>query len=90
MAEARGAGVTEPYRPNIFAQPVGKESVVAVVGAGAVPAGPWSYVTGIPNPALIWWGLLPNTCRWPLGPLEPWSHWWAWPTGETSRWMTSK
>ncbi len=49
MAEGRGAGVTEPYRPNIFAQPVGKDSVVAVVGAGAVPTGPWSYVTGIPN-----------------------------------------
>ena len=50
MAEARGAGVTEPYRPNIFAQPVGKDLVVTVVGAGAVPTGPWSYVTGLPNP----------------------------------------
>jgi len=47
MAEATGAG---EYRPNIFARPVGKNSVVAVVGAGAAQNGPWSYVTGIPNP----------------------------------------
>ena len=48
MAEVTGAG---EYRPNIFARPVGKESVLAVVGAGAAPTGPWSYVTGIPNPS---------------------------------------
>ena len=47
MADETGAG---EYRPNIFARPLGKESVVAVVGAGAAPTGPWSYVTGIPNP----------------------------------------
>ena len=47
MAEATGAG---EYRPNIFARPLGKESVVVAVGAGAAPTGPWSYVTGIPNP----------------------------------------
>ncbi len=46
MAEAKCAG---EYRPNIFARTVGKESVVAVVGAGAASTGPWSYVTGIPN-----------------------------------------
>ncbi len=47
MVEAAG---TRDYRPNIFARPLGKESVVVVVGAGAAPTGPWSYVTGIPNP----------------------------------------
>ncbi len=46
MAEVTGTG---EYRPNIFARPLGKESVVVVVGAGAAPTGPWSYVTGITN-----------------------------------------
>ena len=50
MVEGKDAEAIEPYRPNILAYLVGKESVVAVVGAGAVPTGPWSYVTGIPNP----------------------------------------
>ena len=47
MAEATGTG---EYRPNIFARPVGKDSVVTVVGAGPAATGPWSYVTGIPKP----------------------------------------
>ena len=47
MAEATVAG---EYRPNIYARTLGKDSVVAVVGAGAARTGPWSYVTGIPNP----------------------------------------
>lgn len=50
MVEGKDAEATESYRPNILAQLAGKESVVAVVGAGPVSTGPWSYVTGIPNP----------------------------------------
>ena len=50
MAGRTSAGATDPFLPNIFARTVGKDSVVAVVGVGAAPTGPWSYVTGIPNP----------------------------------------
>ena len=50
MAERTGTGATDRVQPSIFAKPIGNGSVVAVVGAGAAATGPWSYVTGIPNP----------------------------------------
>jgi hypothetical protein len=51
MAQNPGGGTTSQDRPNIFARSVDKDSVIAVVGAGQAPAGPWSYLTGIPNAA---------------------------------------
>ena len=50
MAQDRSPGPADRGLPNIFAHQVGKESIVAVVGAAVAPSGPWSYVTGIPNP----------------------------------------
>lgn len=50
MPDGTSARATEPFQPNIFARTGGKDSVVAVVGVGAASTGPWSYVTGIPNP----------------------------------------
>ena len=41
---------TDQIHPNIIARPVGRESVLTVVGPGAEGRGPWSFVTGIPNP----------------------------------------
>ena len=47
--------MAEQIHPNIVARTVGKESVLTVVGAAPVGAapdarGPWSFITGIPNP----------------------------------------
>ena len=50
MAQDRNPGPADRGLPNIFAHQVGKESIVAVVGAALAPSGPWSYVNGIPNP----------------------------------------
>ena len=50
MAQDRSPGPADRGLPNIFAHQVGKESIVAVVGAALAPSGPWSYVNGIPNP----------------------------------------
>ena len=36
--------------PNIVARIVGRESVLTVVGAAPDARGPWSFITGIPNP----------------------------------------
>ena len=41
---------TDQIHPNIIARPVGRESVLTVVGARAEGRGPWSFVSGIPNP----------------------------------------
>ena len=49
MAQDRNPGPADRSLPNIFAHQVGKESIVAVVGAALAPSGPWSYVNGIPN-----------------------------------------
>ena len=50
MAQGRSPGPADRGLPNIFAHQVGKESIVAVVGAALAPSGHWSYVNGIPNP----------------------------------------
>ena len=42
--------MAEQIHPNIVARTVGKESVLTVVGAAPDARGPWSFVTGIPNP----------------------------------------
>ena len=36
--------------PNIVARTVGRESVLTVLGAAPGARGPWSFITGIPNP----------------------------------------
>jgi len=57
MAQNTGGGTGNQDRPNIFARSVDKDSVIAVVGAGQAPNGPWSYLTGIPNPGADMVGL---------------------------------
>ena len=47
--DARTTG-TETFQRNIVARPIGGESVLTVIGAGLGQRGPWSFVTGIPNP----------------------------------------
>ena len=42
--------MAEQIHPNIVARTVGKESVLTVVGAAPDARGPWSFITGIPNP----------------------------------------
>ena len=42
--------MAEQIHPNIVARTVGKESVRTVVGAAPDARGPWSFITGIPNP----------------------------------------
>ena len=44
--------MADHVQPNIVARPVGRESVLTVVGAQANARGPWSFVSGIPNPRL--------------------------------------
>ena len=60
MAQDRNPGPADRGLPNIFAHQVGKESIVAVVGAVLVPSGPWSYVNGIPNLGSDMLGLPPQ------------------------------
>ncbi len=43
--------MAEQIHPNIVARTVGKESVLTVVGAAPDARGPWSFITGIPNPS---------------------------------------
>ena len=50
MVERASTGMTNQIQPNIVARPIGMEAVLTVVGAGPGPRGPWSFVTGIPNP----------------------------------------
>ncbi len=52
MVVGASTGMTGQIQPNIIARPIGKEAVLTVVGAGPGPRGPWSFVTGIPNPGL--------------------------------------
>ena len=42
--------MAEQIHPNIVARTVGRESVLTVVGAAPDARGPWSFITGIPNP----------------------------------------
>ena len=51
MVEGASTGMTDQIQPSIVARPIGKESVLTVIGAGPAPRGPWSFVTGIPNPS---------------------------------------
>lgn len=37
-------------RPNIVARTVGRESVLTVLGVAPGGRGPWSFITGVPNP----------------------------------------
>ena len=42
--------MADQIHPNIVSRPVGRESVLTVVGAAPYARGPWSFITGIPNP----------------------------------------
>ena len=44
--------MVDQVQPNIIARPVGRESVLTVVGAQPGSGGPWSFVTGIPHTGL--------------------------------------
>ena len=44
--------MADQVQPDIVAWPVGRESVLTVVGAAAGARGPWPFVSGIPNPSV--------------------------------------
>ena len=44
--------MADQNQPNFFARPLGRESVLTVVGAQLGARGPWSFVSGIPNYSL--------------------------------------
>ncbi len=52
MTEDSRTTMTAQLQRNIVARPIGKDAVHTVIGAGPGPRGPWSFVTGIPNPDL--------------------------------------
>lgn len=49
MVAGANTGITDQMLPSIIARPVGKDSVLTVVGTGPGSRGPWSFITGIPN-----------------------------------------
>jgi len=50
MTEDARTTMTDQLQRNIVARPLGKESVITTIGVGPGQRGPWSFVTGIPNP----------------------------------------
>ena len=60
MAEDARTKPTDAFERNIVARPIGGASVLTVMGAAPGPRGPWSIVTGIPNPGGDMLGPLPQ------------------------------
>jgi hypothetical protein len=52
MTDDTRTTMTHQLQRNIVARPVGGQSVLTVIGAGPGQRGPWSFVTGTPNPDL--------------------------------------
>ncbi len=52
MTEEAHTSMTDQLQRNIVARPIGENAVLTVVGASPGQRGPWSFVTGIPNPDL--------------------------------------
>lgn len=52
MTEDARTTMTDQIQRNIVARPIGENTVLTVVGADPGQRGPWSFVTGIPNPGL--------------------------------------
>ena len=48
MTQANNANASQPQR-GIISRPVGEDTVLTLIGAGAGSRGPWPFVTGIPN-----------------------------------------
>ena len=48
MTQANNANASQPQR-SIISRPVGEDTVLTLIGAGAGSRGPWPFVTGIPN-----------------------------------------
>ena len=48
MTQANNANASQPQR-SIISRPVGADTVLTLIGAGAGSRGPWPFVTGIPN-----------------------------------------
>jgi hypothetical protein len=60
MTEDARTTMTDAFERNIFARPIGGESVLTVMGGAPGGRGPWSIVTGIPNPGGDMLGPLPQ------------------------------
>ena len=52
MTEDARTTMADQIQRNIVARPIGENTVLTVVGADPGQRGPWSFVTGIPNPGL--------------------------------------
>ncbi len=50
MTEDSRTTSTDQLQRNIIARPIGANAVLTVIGADPAQRGPWSFVTGIPNP----------------------------------------
>ncbi len=50
MTEDAHTTMTDQLQRNIVARPIGENAVLTVIGPDAGQRGPWSFVTGIPNP----------------------------------------
>jgi hypothetical protein len=50
MTEDARATMTPQLQRNIIARSMGENAVHAVIASGPGQRGPWSFVTGIPNP----------------------------------------
>ena len=48
MTQSNSSNAAQPQR-NIISRPVGEDTVLTLIGAGAGGRGPWPFVTGIPN-----------------------------------------
>ena len=50
MTEDARTTMTAQPQPNIIARPIGDAAVHTLIGAIPGQKGPWSFLTGIPNP----------------------------------------
>ena len=50
MTQDAQTAMTDQLQRTIVARTIGDNAVLTMVGAGSGPRGPWSFVTGIPNP----------------------------------------
>ena len=51
MTEDARTTMPDQLQRNIVARTIGEQSVLTVIGSGPGQRGPWSFVTGIPNPS---------------------------------------
>ncbi len=52
MTENSGATINDQLQRSIVARPIEGQSALTVIDPGPGQRGPWSFLTGIPNPDL--------------------------------------